>query len=218
MCKMQKEFVHETPSTSPWEAGIALWDRMVTALSGKAWAQKRVHNHWACSLSSSHRLQSRSYQGLPQTHYLQPSNPHHETLWDLSERLLVAQREQHSLGTLTDGTIGWRGQQSPPGCCVSMPRSSRQDASVCKIFLWLSYFTCRGVLSQKHSHRTTQQWAAHHPPLGRPTGGNTASRTQPQRSSAFLITAAAWSNGEREILCLWSQSTGTTDTGELGPA
>ena len=43
----ETEPVRETPSTSPREEEMALGDRMVTGLSGKAWAQKSVPNPWA---------------------------------------------------------------------------------------------------------------------------------------------------------------------------
>lgn len=188
----------ETPRTFPWEEEMALCGRVVTGSSGKAWGQKRAPEHWAClTLQQSQAAK----QKLART--ATASNPHQETLQELSERLLVAQRRQRSHGILTEGTTGWRGQQSPSGCCTSTPSSLRRDASVCKIFLWLSYFTCRRVLSQKHSHTTTRWWAAiHHPPLGRPTRGNTASGIQTQRNPAFLITAATWSNGKREESCV----------------
>jgi len=44
----ETEPVSEMPSTSPWEEEMPLCDRTVTGLSGKAWAPKRVPNHWAC--------------------------------------------------------------------------------------------------------------------------------------------------------------------------
>lgn len=44
----ETELVYETPSTSTREEEMALCDITVTGLSGKAWAQKRAPNHWAC--------------------------------------------------------------------------------------------------------------------------------------------------------------------------
>lgn len=156
---------------------------------------------------------------MTQTQSLQPSDAPHETLELLSERLFMAQREEHSHGTLTEGTTGCRGQHSSPGFCASMPSSSRRDASVCKIFLWLSYFTCRGVLRQKHSHRTTQWWAApHHPPLGSPTGGKTASENiAPEELCLFHNHSCLEKQEERQVLVYGPQMLAWNTLSNLKP-